>query len=757
MKMKNISLLFATLFLSAATCVVVNINKENATAVEAVGADSYWSTVDPKANKDTLFTKLSALSRADGPSGDSGYGALWEKYSITDKVPGTNKIWDMYGGFQFTYQSKGTSSNSPEGASYNREHSVPKSWWNTVKDDRYCDVVHLVPTDCTVNSRRSNYAFGEVSSASYQYNFPERKDGYGNVIQTAGCSKLGSGKSINGVSAPGTVFEPDDQYKGDFARIYYYFATRYGPQGKSPTVENGGTMFNNNSSDFYMTAYGKALMNKWHVQDPVSQKELDRNDGIESTQGNRNPYVDHPEWADKIFGSNYEATHGTVNTDPKLTINASSTTVKVGNSITLTANKQNLNDNANVQWYIEDGTENVISLSAFAGDSIIVNGISEGTKTVWAYCGTGLSDSITITVTSSSSTQSSITANVEKTYYVGEKISTSDIAVKNSLGATINNFTFNNDGYQFTYADAPSGGAVGNKLFADAVTSGGETCSLTVKVQRKAREVSSTTGGIDILTANDFVAINTQYKDSKFTKTSGATYIANSAKDASGNIQMRSKSNDSGIVTSTSGGNVCSIKITVGSGSNTINIYGKNSAYSAVTDLYNSTNAGTMIKQITSTSTIALTTTYPYIGIRSNNGAIYVESIEITYSGTGGETETAISLANYMMYEDINGQCSTKFPTAREYFNNLSSYERNLFMTSEDCVIKSARERLNAWAKSRGETIAISGGEYAILPSKNGQISNRNTKKINKSTITIICVIGGIGILLLLTRKGLKK
>lgn len=62
MKMKKICLFFATLFLSATTCVAININKENATPVEAIGADAYWSTVDSKANAQTIFNKLAALT-----------------------------------------------------------------------------------------------------------------------------------------------------------------------------------------------------------------------------------------------------------------------------------------------------------------------------------------------------------------------------------------------------------------------------------------------------------------------------------------------------------------------------------------------------------------------------------------------------------------------------------------------------------------------------------------------------------------------
>ena len=136
----------------------------------------------------------------------------------------------------------------------------------------------------------------------------------------------------------------------------------------------------------------------------------------------------------------------------------------------------------------------------------------------------------------------------------------------------------------------------------------------------------------DVLSATDFVATSTQYKDfSGVTKTSDATYAGNSAKDNSGNIQLRSNNSNSGIVSTTSGGTVKSVKITVGSGTNTVNVYGKNTAYSAATDLYNSNTQGTLIGSTSSTTTLSISGSYAYIGIRSNSGSVYLSSVEITW------------------------------------------------------------------------------------------------------------------------------
>lgn len=140
----------------------------------------------------------------------------------------------------------------------------------------------------------------------------------------------------------------------------------------------------------------------------------------------------------------------------------------------------------------------------------------------------------------------------------------------------------------------------------------------------------------DIITASMLAATGTTYvsfSNVSYTGTghSDAVYAGASALNSDTNIQLRSKNSDSGIFTTTSGGKVKSVKITVASGSNTIDIYGKNSAYSAVGDLYSTSDQGTKIGSVSATGTITVDEDYEYIGIRSNNGAVYISSIEITW------------------------------------------------------------------------------------------------------------------------------
>jgi endonuclease I len=180
---------------------------------------------------------------------------------------------------------------SGEGDCYNREHSFPKSRWGGFDDaanPQYTDLNHLYATDGYVNSKRSNYPFGEVSLPTY--------------TSTNG-SKVGD--NTYSVDYNGIVFEPIDEYKGDFARTYLYMATRF--KDEIPTwvsTYSSATDIEivfNSTGDF--TSWYINMLLDWHEADPVSQKELDRNQEVYNAQGNANPYIDHPEWACEVFAS----------------------------------------------------------------------------------------------------------------------------------------------------------------------------------------------------------------------------------------------------------------------------------------------------------------------------------------------------------------------------------------------------------------------------------------------------------------------
>ena len=210
------------------------------------------------------------------------YGAILDAFWSTDNK-GNGIVWDMYsdrpGGtppYVYHLGQDNCGNYDSEGDCYNREHSWPQSWFNndpTAKTDLH----HVFATDGYVNQKRGNYPFGEVRSASWT---------------SQNGSKLGTSKT-SGYS--GTVFEPIDEYKGDFARAIMYMSVRY-----------YGEDSNWNNSDMtdksVIKPWAITMLLRWNEQDPVSQKEINRNNAIYNNyQHNRNPFVDHPEYANMIW------------------------------------------------------------------------------------------------------------------------------------------------------------------------------------------------------------------------------------------------------------------------------------------------------------------------------------------------------------------------------------------------------------------------------------------------------------------------
>lgn len=210
------------------------------------------------------------------------YGTnTWNAFLDTDikTVGGTDYWWDMYSNELVT-----VSSGHP---GLNIEHSVANSWWGGTKNDAYKDIVHLNPSNQDANSRKSNYPICELGSVSW----------------TNGVTSVGSPKSGQG-GGSSNGYEPCDEYKGDFARVFMYMFAVYEDLNWSKTWminKATGTMF---------AEWARQLVMRWHAADPVSQKERDRNDGIYRNQHNRNPFIDLPELADHIWGTKKTEPYG---------------------------------------------------------------------------------------------------------------------------------------------------------------------------------------------------------------------------------------------------------------------------------------------------------------------------------------------------------------------------------------------------------------------------------------------------------------
>ena len=206
------------------------------------------------------------------------YSGLYDAYVKTDtRTDGYVRDWYSNAtNYRHNVDNKGN--YSKEGDMYNREHSIPQSWFNEASPMK-SDIVHVLPTDGYVNNRRSNYPLAEVNSVTYS-----SKNSY---------SKLGSCKT-NGYS--GTVFEPNDEIKGDMARIYFYMATCY--QDKCNAWGHDVFSGENNGLKNWVVA----LFMTWSKQDPVDDVEIARNNAVYEVQGNRNPFVDYPGLEDYVWG-----------------------------------------------------------------------------------------------------------------------------------------------------------------------------------------------------------------------------------------------------------------------------------------------------------------------------------------------------------------------------------------------------------------------------------------------------------------------
>ncbi len=206
---------------------------------------------------------------------------LWNAFETTDDRP-DGYVWDIYsdvpGGtapYLYSFGSDQCGSYNSEGDCYNREHTVPQSWFGGASP-MVTDLHHILPTDGWVNQQHGNLPYGEVGAADWTSQ---------NGTRVGSSSWPGYG---------GTVCEPIDAYKGDLARIYFYMMTRYMGQVSSWSSDmlQGGDL----------SPWAESLLLDWHNGDPVSGKEVDRNNATYAQQGNRNPFIDDPAWVSSIWG-----------------------------------------------------------------------------------------------------------------------------------------------------------------------------------------------------------------------------------------------------------------------------------------------------------------------------------------------------------------------------------------------------------------------------------------------------------------------
>ncbi len=559
---------------------------------------------------------------------------------------------------------------------WNREHVWPKNKsngnWGTSQGGT--DILHLRPTYVTPNSTRSNHPYGYAHS--------------------------GSKLTHNGMDygwLNGDIFEPLDCVKGDAARIIMYMWTVYdGYSGYSPL-----------SITSVFESYNTLL--EWHTMDKPDAMEGHRNDYVQTTiQKNRNPFVDHPELAWKIFGDQasssvkaacmaaYPANGGTPVQPTGISLNKATASVQVGKTTQLNASLEPYGATGTVTW-----TSNNTSV-ATVNSTGLVTGKAVGEAIVTATCGT-YSASCTVTVaeavniygtqddplTVSEARQLIDDGNTSEKMYVKGIVSSSKYSsqydnfdyvwLKNEKGDEDHYFELyhvNMDGstenyrsddalkdkevvaygygkkYNSTYELAPNGN---DKPVILSVTDPSApektpreiieaTETATTLSYRYTKESSGSASFTDTLTAADTGITSSSYGDWTANGDSGVSYAGYSAYGNS-SIQLKSKNNVSGIVVSSNTDGIKAISVSVVWNSSTPNgkilkVYGKNSAYDDPSDLYGS-DAGTSLGSIkygTSTS-LTITGDYEYIGVKSDDGAIWLSSFSIQWGGSAATYE----------------------------------------------------------------------------------------------------------------------
>lgn len=560
---------------------------------------------------------------------------------------------------------------------WNREHVWPKSLsngnWGTSKGGT--DILHLRPTYNKPNSDRSSHPFGNCN-------------GVGKMVY----------EGMHFGYLNGNIFEPLDCVKGDVARIIMYVWTTY----------NTYPGYSSLNITKVFESYDTLL--SWHTMDKPDTLEGHRNDYVqnETIQKNRNPFVDHPELAWKIFGDQasdqvksacmaaYPYNGGTPIDPTGITLNKSTASVEVGKTLQLNASLQPSGASGSITWTSGN------SLIASVNNSGKVTGVSTGTTTITATCGS-YSASCTVTVEEAVPTNYGTLANpisvaevreiLDNESPTAEMIYVKGVVTSSTYNSTYSNFdnVYLKDGdndeglslFRSVLANGVdtkynvSGALVGKEVvacgygelykgskyelskqnnYAPTILSVSDPIVVEKTPKEKVEEkITSTslayhytkeTSGSESVTdtlTRDTTGIkngNTTYTDWDYTSsTSGIGYKGQSA-GGNDSIQLRSDKSNSGIVINTNvdGKKVASVTVswnTNTTNNRTLNVYGKNTAYSAPTDLYNSDKQGTLLGTIVYGTGTSLTITgdYTFIGVRSNGGAMYLNDIKFEFGG----------------------------------------------------------------------------------------------------------------------------
>ena len=351
-----------------------NVQQQTAlaeTTWENTYTGSYYDNLNTDLEGSAFRAELAELI-TDTHTKYTSYSGLANAFKVADADPDNNGnvIW-FYTGTSVPFSAFGGNPGST-----NREHVWPKDGGDAFpeKSGPGSDAHHLRPTETQLNSTRGSKNFDEVAQTS------------ANVVKENGSS--GYGNSAYGADAlcysSGSFFYPAKGYRGATARILFYMQTRWGDHNLE-FVDGAGSS----------KTIGKiSTLLKWHLEEPPTEEEIRRNEAVFGLQGNRNPFIDHPEYAAQIYcydGESYnnalqqvlaesDDPYGNLNTAvlESLAISPSTVTISVGDTYALTAVPTPSNARANVSWTSSDNTVATVS------DSGVVTAKSQGTVTITA-------------------------------------------------------------------------------------------------------------------------------------------------------------------------------------------------------------------------------------------------------------------------------------------------------------------------------------------------------------------------------------
>ena len=412
-----------------------------------------------------LKTKLSSIISSGHQT--KSYDALDDEYPNSDKDSYYEKdgtVLDIYSEnptetdpYVYQFGVKKCGNYKIEGDCYNKEHIFPQGYFNKASP-MVSDIHHIVPTDGKVNGMRSNFPFGNVgSSVSYT-----SKNG----------SKLGTSNSVN---YSGKVFEPINEFKGDVARMIFYFATRYEAKLKDFDANDILT----NTSFPGIQSWELEVLKQWHTQDPVSQREIDRNNAAYTYQGNRNPFIDHQEYVAQIWGTTTPDTENPSTPTNLIVTGSTSSTI----SLSWTASTDNIMV-ATYDIYL-DGTLKTSS----ATNSATVTGLNPSTTYTFFIkakdaAGNTSNQSNTATGTTTENTGGNDGGSTTS-------CGTEDFEGVSGAVNTYKTVTWNNNGITWTATDSRSDQTINNKAITvrngtlSSSTISGGISSLTIKTQLK--------------------------------------------------------------------------------------------------------------------------------------------------------------------------------------------------------------------------------------------------------------------------------